>query len=169
MTAAFEPGLPGTGPLAVHLHRGKPTPWSEGCVIRFTSRSGESWIGNLQAGFGYATKLAEWPEANAVVVIAKGAVYFVRPDHPEKWRFIDLLGIDCFITPTRDLALISTFTDVVAISPNGVELWRRGVAVDGVEITDVRNGLIHGKACIDPPDEWHPFVLKLESGVDASG
>lgn len=166
MIATLEVGLPGTGPLPVHFHTGKPTPWSEGCVVRFISRSGD-WIANLQGGYGYATKVVEWPEADAVIVIAKGAVYFVRPDQPDQWRFIDLAGIDCVTAPARDLAILSTFTDVVAISPDGSELWRRSVAVDGVVITDVRDGLIHGSAGIDPPDEWHSFMLQLTTGVDA--
>ncbi len=152
--------------MPVHLHTGKPTPWSEGFVVRFIAQSGD-WIGNLQTGYGYATKVIEWPEADAVILIAKGAVYFVRPDQPNQWKFIDLLGIDCVVAPARDLALISTYTDVVAISPDGSERWRRSVAVDGVEITNVRDGLIHGSAGINPPDEWHSFVLQLATGIDA--
>lgn len=167
MIATIQPGLPGNGPLPVHLHTGRPTPWSEGCVVRFTPQIGDEWLGNLQTGYGYATKIVEWPEANAVVVIAKGAVYLVRPDHPGEWTFIDLMGIDCVIAPTRDLALISTYTDVVVVSTDGTERWRRSLAVDGVEITSVRNDLIHGNAGIDPPDEWHPFLLALQTGADA--
>jgi hypothetical protein len=167
MIATIEAGLSGNGPLPIHLHTGIPTPWSEGCVVRFTTRSGGHWLGNLQTGYGYATKIVEWPEADAVIVMAKGAVYFVRPDQADEWEFIDLLGIDCVIAPSRDLTLITTYTDVVAIKSDGSELWRRSVAVDGVEINDVRNGLIHGSAGIDPPDEWHPFVLQLATGNDA--
>ena len=112
-------------------------------------------------------EIVEWPEANAVVVLAKGAVYFVRPDVANEWRYIDMLGIDCIIVSTRDCALIATYTDVVALSIDGAELWRRSVAIDGVEITDVANGLISGNAGIDPPDEWHPFVLDINTGNDA--
>ena len=167
MTATIEPGLPGTGPPPIHLHTGKPTPWSEGCVVRFTPKRGNEIIGNLQTGYGYATKTIEWIEANAVIVIAKGAVYFVCLGETVKWRFIDLLGIDCTITPPRDVALISTYTDVISVSTDGTEIWRRSVAVDGVEISDVRNGKIYGAGGIDPPDEWHPFVLDLATGTDA--
>jgi hypothetical protein len=166
MIAAIEPGLPGTGPPPIHLHTGRPTPWSEGCVVRFTPPQGEEWIGNLQTGYGYATEVVEWSEANAVVVIAKGAVYFVHLGQSHEWRFIDLLGINCTIVPTRDIALISTYTDVVAITTDGTETWRRSVAVDGVEITTVKNGKIYGIAGIDPPDEWHPFILELATGND---
>jgi hypothetical protein len=167
MFATIESGLPGTGPLPIHLHTGRPTPWSEGCVVRFTPASGDEWIGNFQTGYGYATKIIEWIDATAVIVIAKGAVYFVRLGQTVEWQFIDLLGIDCTITPSRDVALISTYTDVVAVSTVGTELWRRSVAVDGVEISEVTDGKIFGDAGIDPPDEWHPFVLDLATGTDA--
>ena len=167
MIATLEAGLPGTGPLPVHLHTGRPTPWSEGCVVRFTTQAGNEWIGNLQSGYGYATKVIEWPKANAVVVIAKGATYFIRPDHSTDWRYIDLLGIDCIVAPTGDVAVLSTYTDVVAISVDGTERWRRSVAMDGVQIATIESGLIRGNAGIDPPDEWRPFVLQLETGADA--
>ena len=69
--------------------------------------------------------------------------YFIRSNQPNNWKFIDLLGIDCVITPGSDVALVSTYTDVVAISTAGTELWRRSVAIDGVKITKIENGLIH--------------------------
>jgi len=167
MTATFEAGLPGTGPLPIHLHTGKPTPWSEGCVVRFLRTSGESWVGNLQSGYGYANKIVPWIEAGALVVIAKGASYFVHPDQPQQWRFLDLLGIDCIVAPSRQIAILSTYTDVVAISRDGSEKWRRAVAVDGIDILSIDNGLIRGSAGIDPPDEWHPFALRLDDGKEA--
>lgn len=166
MIATIEPGLPGTGPIPVHFHTGRPTPWSEGVVVRFTPRSGISWIANLQPGYGYATKIADWVEADALIIIAKGAVYFVRPNEPIRWTFIDLLGIDCVIAPTRDVALISTYNAVVAVSTDGIVLWRRSLACDGVQITKIQDGLIHGHAGIDPDDEWIPFLLDLETGND---
>jgi hypothetical protein len=167
MTAIFEPGLPGTGPVPVHLHTGTPRPWSEGCVVRFQPDSVSDWIGNLQTGYGYATKIIAWAEARALIVIAKGASYFVRPDRPEDWRFLDLLGIDCVVAPSRSLALLSTYTDVVAISTDGSPKWRRTVAVDGVEIVRIEGGLVSGRAGIDPPDDWRPFSFRLADGLQA--
>lgn len=167
MRAILEPGLSGTGPTPVHLHTGHPTPWSEGCVFRFEPDTAPTWIGNLQSGYGYATKVLPWENAGAMIVIVKGATYFVRPDVPDDWRFIDLLGIDCVLAGPDDLAILGTYTDVVAIQRNGSELWRRSVAVDGVEIQRIDNGIIHGFAGIDPPDEWHPFAILITDGTDA--
>jgi len=166
MIATIEAGLPGTGPLPIHLHTGRPTPWSEGCVVRFNPDADNEWIANIQTGYGYSTKLIEWPDANAIVVIAKGAAYIVRPNAPDDWNFIDLLGINCVITMAGDIAILTTYTDVVTILPNGNERWRRSVAIDGVQLESVDNELIHGSAGIEPPDEWHPFTLSLETGKD---
>jgi hypothetical protein len=125
------------------------------------------WVGNLQPGYGYATRIVPWEDAGAIIVIARGATYFVRPDAPEAWQFIDLLGIDCVLAPSRDMAILATYNDVVAIAANGLERWRRSVAVDGVEIQRIDNGVVHGLAGIDPPDEWLPFAILLADGTDA--
>jgi hypothetical protein len=167
MRAILEPGLSGTGPMPVHLHTGRPTPWSEGCVFRFEPDTGPMWIGNLQGGYGYATRIVPWEFAGAVIVIAKGATYFVRPDVIGDWKFIDLLGIDCVLAPSQEVAILSTYNDVVAITRNGSELWRRSVAIDGVEIQRIEKGVVSGLAGIDPPDEWHRFALLLADGTDA--
>lgn len=167
MTATFEPGLFGTGPLPVHLHTGRPTPWSEGCVVRFVPEHGQPWVGNLQKGYGYAKKIVAWREANAFVVIANGTSYLIQPQEPQSWRFLDLLGIDCVVAPSGEIAVLATYSDVVSIDKSGTPLWRRTVAVDGVQIDRIEDGLIYGIAGIDPPDEWQHFVLHLNQGTEA--
>lgn len=169
MHATIEPGLPGTGPLPVHLHTGHPTPWSEGTVVRFEPDDGASWIGNLQSGDCGATKVEPWPAADAMVVIAKGAAYFVRPRDPENWRFVGSVGIDCRLTPDQRLAILTTYSDLIALAQDGSENWSRRVAIDGVEILEMDNGLILGAAAIDPLDEWYPFAVSLHDGLDANG
>lgn len=45
-------------------------------------------------------------------------------------------------------------------------LWRRSeLAVDGVIVRGVQDGLVFGDAEWDPPDGWEPFRLHLDSGV----
>ncbi|WP_417379908.1 hypothetical protein [Gimesia sp.] len=166
MKATIEPGLPGTGPVPVHPHTGNPTPWTEGCVVRFRSDSGNEWIGNLQTGNGYATRIIEWNAAKAMFVIAGGAAYFIRPDQPESWICFDELGSDCILSPDEKIALLTTYTEIVAIAMNGTELWRRDIAIDGIEITQIEGGLIYGNACMDPPDLWVSFILDLKNGLD---
>ena len=169
MRATLEPGLPATGPLPVHMHTGIPTSWSEGCVFRFEADNGSSWIGNLQPGYGYSTKIVPWECAKALIVIVHGATYLVHPAVPEAWTFIDECGIDCTFSPARDVAVLSTYHDVVAIAVDGAELWRRrNIAVDGVLIEQIVDGVIRGKVGIDPPDKWYPFAIRLADGEDTA-
>jgi len=136
-------------------------------VVRFNAGADKEWVGNLQPGAGYTTKLINWPHANAVIVIANGAVYVVRPDDPGQWAYLDLLTVDCHLAESGETAILSTYTDVVAVLPDGSERWRRNVAVDGVEVNSIEDGLIHGSACDDPPGEWQPFTLRVDTGDDA--
>ena len=108
-----------------------------------------------------------WGAARAIIVIAKGAAYFVRPDEPQQWKFIDSMGIDCLIVSDGDIALLTTYTDVVALAPDGSITWRRRVAVDGVEIERVDGNEIYGRAEMDPPGGWQPLHIKLSDGSDA--
>ncbi|MCA8989223.1 MAG: hypothetical protein KDA78_16365 [Planctomycetaceae bacterium] len=162
----LEPGLDGTGPRPIHLHRGNPTPWSEGCVFRILSDTSESWLANAQTGFGYATSATIWKEAESVILIAMGATYFVNLQVPNVWKYISDTGTSCTISPDGIMVLICTYFDIVAIDHKGNELWKREVAIDGVEILNIENGLIYGNACIDPPDEWQSFTLRLDDGKE---
>jgi hypothetical protein len=109
----------------------------------------------------------EWLQATALIIFVEGATYFVRESSLEEWQFLDTLGIDCTVTPSGDLALVTTYTDVVALSPDGSEKWRRELAIDGVTIESIDDGVVHGTFCMDPPDGWLPFSLHLDSGKDA--
>ena len=131
-----------------------------GCL---TNGLPNEWIANLQTGSGYATKLIDWHDADATVVIVKGATYFVRQHTPNEWQYLDLPGIDCTVAQAGDLAILATYTDVVAVLADGHEKWRRRVAIDGVEIQSIGNGLVCGAAGIDPPGEWQPFTLCLDA------
>ncbi|MBX3449645.1 MAG: hypothetical protein KF777_08810 [Planctomycetaceae bacterium] len=167
MIATFAPGLPGTGSQPVHFHTGQPTPWREGCVIRFQLADGSARFGNLQRGHGYSTKIVEWLQANALIIFVEGATYFVRESSLEEWRFLDTLGIDCTVTPSGELALVTTCTDVVALNPDGSQRWRRELAIGGVIIESIDDGVVRGTLCMDPPEGWFSFSLRLDSGEDA--
>ena len=64
-----------------------------------------------------------------------------------------------------DLLLILSGSGLVCLGPDGVPLWRRDdLALDGVEIMGVTDGVIYGAGQVDPPDGWQPFALDLKIG-----
>jgi hypothetical protein len=166
MNATFEPGLPGTGQQPTHLDSGHPTPWSEGVVVRVEPDGGPAWLANAQPGYGFASKVVPWEGARAIILIASGAAYFIRPDAPDSWSFICIDALDCTLTPSQEVAILATHSDLIALSIDGRELWRRSIGVDGVEICHVTDDHVEGRACLDPPDRWLPYRVLLHSGAD---
>ncbi len=166
-TASTEEGLPGHGDPPVYLHVGSPTPWSEGLVVRFASDEGSSWIANVRRGHGYQTALWRWEAANRFVVVAGGDAFLVNPQAPSEWTFLTHLATSCLFAEDGANAFIATYTDVVAIDSNGVKRWVRQLAIDGVEFAGLTRGVLEGKACMDPPEDWSSFRLSAEDGSDA--
>ncbi len=152
--------------MPVHLHMGRPTPWSEGIVVRVDPDHSEAWTVNAQGGDGYTSKIVEWGEARCVVLIAKGACYLIRPDAHAEWQLIEPWSSDCLLTPDQTLALILTFDGITVLSQKGHVEWRRSLGIDGIEITHLTKDIIEGVACIDPPDDWVPFRIRTRDGAD---
>jgi hypothetical protein len=166
--AVIEEGLPPFGPAAVHLHDGSPTPWRQGLVVRFTPDSGESWVANAKPGYGYRTAVWPWLATQSFIVVAAGNAYLVRPDRPEEWVHLAHQAIGHLFDPNGPRVFIATYTDVLAFDARGASLWNRRVALDGVELATLHDGVLEGRAGVDPPDDWRPFRLRADNGADAA-
>ena len=54
---------------------------------------------------------------------------------------------------------------ITRIGPHGQVEWENpSVAVDGVNVHDVEDGIISGAAELDPPGGWQPFRVDLATG-----
>jgi hypothetical protein len=164
MKCTILPGLPASGDPPHHFCFEQPSPWAEGLVVSFTNSQGNVWVGNFQEGRGYATKIIEWPAANAVVLIARGAVYFISTTTPEHWKCHGDLGIDCIVTPDGLNAVISTYEHLQIIDQSAEVAWRTHLAIDGIEIDRVEDHEIAGTYCWDPPEGWSPFRVARVDG-----
>jgi len=101
-----------------------------------------------------------------------------------EWLAVGLSTSVCLLHPGRNLArmvavdgyfgsfyalesklLIASATEVIALSVQGVELWRTPVAVDGVLLHRHDATQVWGDAELDPPGGWRPFVLNHCTGA----
>jgi hypothetical protein len=61
--------------------------------------------------------------------------------------------------------LVATGSALFNLTNTGILNWcAQDLAVDGVQVSDVRDGLIFGSAELDPPGGWQPFILHLSTG-----
>ncbi len=64
-----------------------------------------------------------------------------------------------------EVLLVVDATGLTRVGRNGDVLWRnRNLALDGVEVREVKNGVIHGRSCMDPPENWEAFALSVGTG-----
>ena len=61
--------------------------------------------------------------------------------------------------------LLLSGAGITRIGPSGEVEWENPhVAVDGITIADIRDGMIQGDAEMDPPGGWVPFRVDLATG-----
>ena len=164
MSLTLLPGLPSTNANVVHLHRGHPTPHREGIIAQCNVTQDGYWIANAQPGCGYANEITFWGRANCYIWIVQGAVYLIRLDQAYSWRYYDDYGIICKITPDESNAILATYTDLICLDLVGYVVWRRSIAIDGIEIQSIDDAKIHCNICYDPPDGWMSCVLNRNDG-----
>jgi hypothetical protein len=100
------------------------------------------------------------------------SLYVIRPLE-QVWDRISLEDYFGFLYTPEDFGLpASSFGVLVAtgsalfnLTNTGTLIWcAQDLAVDGVQVLDVRDGLVFGSAELDPPGGWQPFVLNLITG-----
>jgi hypothetical protein len=108
-----------------------------------------------------------------MVFVGFGESLFVIRPLEQAWDRIQLedyfghlyMPEDFGLPATSFRVLVASGTALFNLTTNGTLIWcARDLAVDGVQVSDVRDGLIFGSAELDPPGGWQPFVLDLITG-----
>ena len=68
-----------------------------------------------------------------------------------------------------DYCLVASGCSLYRLGDDGEYLWAsRGLALDGVVVNNVRDGVIYGDGEWDPPGGWRPFSVRLSDGGPAN-
>ncbi len=158
-------GLPAEGPLAKHYHLGNPTPWSESYVVRLTTSSGETWVGNFKFGHSYYSQVILWREAQLFVVIVGGACYLVSGQDADKYDCHQTTATGALFNEDQTKLFVADYTSLYAYDLTGSILWvHKNLGADGIDLTSCTAGFIEGSACLDPPEIWVDFRLAEADG-----
>lgn len=170
MSAPYQrlAGLPPYGPLATSFPRAFAQTGREGMVVEFTTRDGQTWIGNFRPGNGGADGLYEHPSGRGVVVVSAGTLYIVDPDDRHADIYLD--GVMAVWEYWGDLIVDWAGIAFGRLGPKGF-IWRtRRVSWDGFDRTSVEGDRLLGLAWspLGGP-EWVPFVVDLNTGEVEGG
>jgi hypothetical protein len=109
------------------------------------------------------------PSPHVVCIIARGDAYFIDVREPQQWCVLDDAPVIAVKAVTEaGLLLIATPWRVIAYGAAGV-VWRTSrIAIDGLQLGDVEDGMLTGLA--DPGDsESREFVIELRTGYHRGG
>ena len=137
-------------------------------MVEFAGADSVRRIGNFQMGHSYFTSTSEWPEAGRLIVIAKGALYLVSLRDPKRYVTGPSTVTSYCLSDERDLLAVADYCDLSVYEVAGRLRWRRrSLGIDGLEVTGVKGSTVRGRACIDPPEQWRSFAVRLSDGADA--
>jgi hypothetical protein len=155
------PGLPPYGPLARAF--GGPQ-HSEGVVVRFWTAKGETWVGNFHRGYGHAEGILDHPDKQRVVVLARGQGYVVHPETPEDVTMFGYGFKEFFSLPDFNAILFVDDLGMETINQEG--LWWRTprISWDGITVSKIERGKLHGEAFTPFDQVWVPFTVDLRTG-----
>jgi hypothetical protein len=115
----------------------------------------------------------DWRCVDDMVFVGVGETLFVLRPLEGTWdriRLEDYFGAlytpeDFGLSASSFGLLVASGTALFNLTRTGGLLWcARGLAVDGVLVSDAHDGLIFGSAELDPLGGWQPFVLGLSTG-----
>ena len=130
--------LPGRPPLRVDLYRA----YDSELYLRDEILPWQDWIA---IGFGHRA-------------------FLIHTQHHDVREISIPLYFEGF-RAAEDYLLVLAGQGLVRIDQKGAVVWKNAdLAIDGVEIDAIESGVICGRGEWDPPGDWRPFRVRLDTG-----
>ena len=149
-----------------------------GAYVRVVPAKGHAWNGFFLQGFDsdqVVTCVASCPDPDSLCVVAGGYGYVVKANDPAQWLQIEQrpvaelrssVGLP-FAEP--GLLLFAGFTSITALGRSGLA-WTTGrLSWEGIRITRIVGGALHGFGWDATSDQEAAFVVDLKTGKHTGG
>lgn len=154
-----------------------PAPLDEadrnGTYIRVVPANAPAWVGFFALGFDsqqVATGIYSCPAPECVCVVAGGYGYIVNTSNPQEWLRVDQQPVvDLRIVKEPNLLLFAGFTSISAYGESG-HLWTtERLSWEGLSLSDIREGKLHGLGWNMLTDKEVAFEVELKTGKHRGG
>lgn len=162
------PGLPATGPMYIALSADNEQFYSEGFVVRFLKSDGTIWIANFKPGWSDFSFAKEYPNANRIVIVAKGQGYIINPEIQSPIETFGL-GIRQIIETKHNQLICASDCYLYLIDENESVWQSERISWDGIKDLSVEQNIITGLAYYPMTDSWLPFTFDIESKLITGG
>ena len=99
------------------------------------------------------------------IVIAIGHHVYLVPLNGDNPSTLDLNGYFSGLYPLNHCLLVASGQRLFCVTTDGIVKWSsQELAIDGVVVRRVWDGIIDGEGEWNPPGGWKPFRITIESG-----
>jgi hypothetical protein len=99
------------------------------------------------------------------VIVGFGSQVYIINYHTEEIITFDLDSYFGHFYPGDEWLIIASGCRLLRIGPTGsIEWTTKYLGLDGVIVDTIEDNLIKGQGEWDPPGEWHPFQVRLDTG-----
>ena len=144
-----------------------------GTYVRVVPKPGPAWSGFFALGFNseqVVSAICACPDPDSLCVVAGGYAYVVNVSDPGSWFQVEQRPVvDLRVAPAAGLILFAGFTSITAVGNTGIAWQTERLSWEGVRITTVESGKLHGFGWEVRSDQEVPFEVDLKTGKHVGG
>lgn len=177
-TARILPAPPLIAPARQFVYP-RPVPGEEDALARgamlleIKPANAPVYLATCALGFrspSLPTGLFACPRAEDLLAVVGGYAYLVDTAEPERCLHLPLRPVTAVLpSPDAGLVLLAGFHHVAAIDANGLRWQSARLSWEGVTLTGIRDGQLHGTGWHMQTDKELPFAVDLATGTHTGG
>ena len=144
-----------------------------GAYVRVAPQRGPAWSGFFALGFNseqVVSAICACPDPDSVCVVVGGYAYVVKATDPACWFQVEQRPVvDLRTVAEAELLLFTGFTSATAVGKTGIVWQSERLSWEGVRITTVESGKLHGFGWDVMSDQEVPFEVDLKTGKHTGG
>jgi hypothetical protein len=142
-------------------------------LLEVKPASGANFLATCALGFrdpALPSGVYASPSADDMLALAGGYAYLIDTLAPETCLHLPLRPVTQVLSsPASGLILLAGFHNVLAVDATGIRWQSARLSWEGVTLTEVRDGHLHGLGWNLPADREVPFSIDLATGEHTGG
>jgi hypothetical protein len=145
----------------------------DGVTIKVVPQEGPAWIGTFAFGGlrrNEAKALFTTPEVGKLLVVSRGAGYFVSASDPREWKpALTVPTTDVRSIHDRGLIVLASFTDLLAYNEKGLAWRTKRISWDDLKLLSTSANEIKGEFWDLQTEATQQFAVDLATGSVEGG
>ena len=100
-----------------------------------------------------------------MAVFSTGKLFLIKTNNPNLYVSHRESATGFVFSSDREILIVCDYCDLIAYRSDWSVAWHRvHLGMDGIEIEGVEGPYLLGRRCVDPPDRWKKFRVRVADG-----